>query len=126
MILEIDRDKLYRFLRYGTLAFFLPWFGRWWPRKYLETLEYRLDEGTLYVSQGVFFRRRSAIPVDRITDVILYQGPFMRWLFDIWGLRIQTAGEGHWLPGATLMALTRPEEARNAILAAARGDQRGL
>jgi len=125
MTFEIDRDKLYRFLRYWTLAFLIPKFGRWWPRKFLETLEYRLDAGTLHVCQGVFFRRRKAIPVERITDVVLYQGPIMRRFFGIWWLRIQTAGTGYAWPEATLMALTHPEEARDAILAAPKSGQSG-
>jgi hypothetical protein len=41
MTFEIDRDKLYRFLRYRWLAFLIPRFGRWWPAEYLKTLEYR-------------------------------------------------------------------------------------
>jgi membrane protein YdbS with pleckstrin-like domain len=67
----------------------------------------------------VFFRRRKAIPTERITDVVLYQGPIMRQYFDIWSLHIQTAGTGSAIPEATLMGLVHPEEARDAILAAA-------
>ena len=125
MTFEIDREKLYRFLRYGMLAFVIPRFGRWWPREYLNTLGYRLDAGTLHVSYGVFFRRRKAIPTKRITDVVLYQGPIMRQFFDIWSLRIQTAGTGSAIPEATLMGLVHPEETRDAILAAAKSGQSG-
>jgi uncharacterized membrane protein YdbT with pleckstrin-like domain len=121
MTFEIDREKLHRFLRYGTPAFLIPKFGRWWAQEYLNTLEYRLDAGTLHVSYGVFFRRRKAIPTERITDVVVYQGPVMRQFFEIWLLRIQTAGTGSAMPEATLMGLVHLEEARDAILAARNG-----
>ncbi len=121
MILEVDKQKLLHYLRYRTLAFLIPRFGRWWPRTYLETMEYRLEQGTLYVSQGVFFRSRKAIPVERITDVALYQGPVLRKYFDLWHLCIQTAGSNSAWPEAVLKGLADPQGARDAILTAAKG-----
>jgi membrane protein YdbS with pleckstrin-like domain len=120
MILKVDEVKLFRLLRYGYLAFLIPRFGRWWPERFVESVEYRLDPHTLFVNQGVFFRAHKAIPVARITDVVLYQGPLLRRAFDTWLLRIQTAGTSHAFGEATLMCLTDPEGARAAILAAAR------
>ena len=44
--LEVDRGKLYRYLRYGTLALLIPSFGLSWPERYLATLKYTLTDDT--------------------------------------------------------------------------------
>lgn len=54
-------------------------FGPWLSRKQAEVLEYRLYESNLFVHQGVFFIKRKTIPLDRITDIVLVQGPLLRY-----------------------------------------------
>jgi putative membrane protein len=70
------------------------WLGRWLPQRQAAAMRYWLDGPTLRVDGGVYFLHRKAIPLDRITDLVLVQGPLMR-MFGIWGLRVQTAGTGH-------------------------------
>jgi membrane protein YdbS with pleckstrin-like domain len=92
-------------------------FGLWLSRRQSESLHYWLEGSTLRVDQGVFFLKRKAIPLDRITDAVLAQGPLMK-LCRIWELRIQTAGTGQSVPEATLYGITDPEAVRDMLLAA--------
>ena len=93
-------------------------FGVWLPQKQSQALQYWLDGATLRVDQGVFFLKRRAIPLDRVTDVMLVQGPLMRWC-DIWALHIQTAGmSGQAGAEAILYGVDPPEEIRDELLKA--------
>ena len=91
--------------------------GPWLTKKQSQALAYWLDSGTLRVDQGVFFLKRKAIPLDRVTDVVLAQGPLMR-LCGIWELRVQTAGTGQATPEASLYGVAEPEKVRDELLAA--------
>src|SRR5690606_2288246 len=89
--------------------------GPWLTRMQAHELKYWLDGTTLRVDQGVFFLKRKAIPLDRVTDFILVQGPLMRW-HRIWGIQVQTAGAGHAVPEAILYGVTNPEQVRDQLL----------
>jgi len=91
--------------------------GPWLSKKQSQALAYRLDGETLRVDQGVFFLKRKAVPLDRVTDIVLAQGPVMRQC-GIWALRVQTAGTGKASPEASLYGVTEPEEVRDLLLAA--------
>ena len=91
--------------------------GPWLSKKQAEALRYWLDGSTLRVDQGVFFFKRKAIPLDRVTDVVLTQGPLMRWC-GIWELQVQTAGTGQAVPEAALYGLMDPEHMRDQLLSA--------
>jgi membrane protein YdbS with pleckstrin-like domain len=95
----------------------VAWLGRWLPRRQVEALRYRLDGSTLRIDSGVYFLRRKAIPLDRITALVLVQGPLMRWM-GIWGLKVQTGGAGLGAAGAILLGLKEPEKVRDVILQA--------
>ncbi len=89
--------------------------GPWLSKKQAQALTYWLDGKTLRADSGVFFLKRKAIPLDRITDVVLAQGPLMKWC-GLWELRIQTAGTGQAMPEAALYGLTQPEQIRDLLL----------
>ena len=92
--------------------------GVWLPQKQAQALQYWLDGTTLRVDQGVYFLKRKSIPLDRVTDVMLVQGPLMRWC-DIWAVYIQTAGmSGQASAEAVLYGIERPEEIRDELLKA--------
>ena len=97
----------------GLALVWILWLGRWLPQRRAEALRYWLDGSTLHVDGGLFTIHRKAIPLDRITDLVLIQTPFMRH-FAIWSLHVQTAGTGH----ATLLGLSAPEKVRDALLQA--------
>lgn len=69
------------------------------------------------VDQGVFFLKRKAIPLDRVTDIVMAQGPLMR-MCGIWGLQVQTAGTGQQTAEAILYGVLDPETVRDQLLAA--------
>lgn len=92
-------------------------FGPWLSRRQAEVLQYRLYATHLFVHQGVFFVKRKSIPLDRITDIVLSQGPLLRF-FGLWRLDIQTAGSGQQHAEAYLHGLVNPEDAKEKILTA--------
>ena len=97
----------------GCFAFVL-----WLCPQQANNLRYRLEESTLRVDGGVFFLFRKSIPLERITDVALVQGPLLR-CFDIWAMRIQTAGSPQ--AEATLWGVREPEKVRELILSRRKG-----
>ncbi len=104
---------------FGALAALVyAWtFGPWLSRKQAAVLDYQLRESHLFVHQGVFFVKRKSIPLDRITDIVLAQGPLLRF-FGIWRLDIQTAGSGQQQAEACLYGLVDPEQIKEKILQA--------
>lgn len=97
-----------------ALIYALTW-GQSLPRRQADALHYWLDGTTLRADSGVYFLKRKAIPLDRITDLVLVQGPLLRWC-GLWALSVQTAGTGQGMPEAVLYGLDRPEEIREELL----------
>jgi membrane protein YdbS with pleckstrin-like domain len=92
-------------------------------RNWAQSLEYRLNQNSLSVSSCfalwglVLSRHEKHIPLAKITDVRLVQGPVLNTM-DLWALQIQTASSGYQWPEAVLYALENPHEARDQILQA--------
>ena len=59
---------------------------------YVRRLSARLTSHAVEVKKGVFFRSEVTIPLNRITDIRLYDGPLMR-AHKLRGLRVETAGQ---------------------------------
>lgn len=138
---QIDRQRVARYLFWSHLLtiaavglclfgigvvaapIFALTLGRWLPKKQAEVLRYRLFGSTIRIDQGVFFLKRKAIPLDRVTDVALVQGPLMR-RCGVWALQIQTAGTGFHQGGlwgaaeGVMHGLRDPEAVRDELLAA--------
>lgn len=74
------------------IAWILGW-GRWYARRYVELYSARLEEKRIRIRQGVIVQRNKAIPLDRVTDVLISQG-FLERRFGLCQIRIQTAGTG--------------------------------
>jgi len=99
------------------LPFYLP-FAAWLHKKQLERLRLVLTERSLKVERGVLNRVEKTIPLDKITDLALFQGPVMRY-FELDGLRVETAGQSS-VAGAALVNLIGVIDARpfrEAVLA---------
>ena len=60
--------------------------------KYLDRLSCTLTERTLEVKKGVLVRTESTVPLDKVTDLQMVQGPIMRML-GLQGFRVETAGQ---------------------------------
>jgi len=82
----------------------LLWFpiGLVFTKRYLDRMECLLTEKTLKVRKGILVRVEKTIPLDKITDMGMVQGPIMRH-FDLHKLTVETAGQSG--PGA-LVSLT--------------------
>lgn len=103
----------------GLPAAVLYWFfGEDLSRRQSSALSYRLEGGLLRADSGVYFLKRKAIPLERVTDITLAQGPVQR-RYGIWSLHVQTAGAGaHNVAEAVLFGLEEPERVRDELLRA--------
>jgi membrane protein YdbS with pleckstrin-like domain len=91
--------------------------GSWLPARQALAMRFALEGTTLRVDGGVVFLSRKAIPLDRVTDIVLVQGPLMRH-FGLWSLRVQTAGAGSQMPEGVLLGIEEPERVRDLLLEA--------
>ena len=80
-------------------------------------LRYRIDAKALRIDKGIFFKSRKSLPLDKITDLELVQGPLLRAL-NMWTIKVQTASTASQFPAATMIGAINPEQVRNEILAA--------
>ena len=85
-------------------------------RRSFEALKCELHERTLVVKRGIFFRVEKTIPLDKIQDLTVKEGPLLRWL-GLRSLKIETAGQG--TPGASeadLVGIVNPTDFRDEVL----------
>jgi hypothetical protein len=103
----------------GTfLLFILLWF---WVGLYYESMWYELRDDEINWRRGVWFRKTGIVPYNRITNLDVRQGPFMRYL-GISTLAIQTAGySGQAVPEIRIEAIEHAEELREVIRSMVRG-----
>ena len=74
---------------------FIPFvllFSLWYFPEYMRRISARLTTNAVEIRKGVFFRKEATIPLNRITDVRLHDGPVMRH-YGLRGLRVETAGQ---------------------------------
>ena len=72
----------------------LLWFpiGKVFTKRYLERMSCVLTDKALKVTKGIFVRVEKTIPLEKITDMGMVQGPIMRHL-DLHKLTVETAGQ---------------------------------
>ncbi len=99
------------FLTYFLFAFL------WLNNLQANKLEYSLSNEILTAKRGVLFKQISSIPVKNITDIVMVQGPIQSF-FNIWSVKIKTAGMGQRDSEVLLLGLKNPEIAKNEIIAA--------
>ena len=75
-----------------------------------------LLERKLVVKCGIFFKEEKSIPLEKITDVGLSQGPLMR-MFGLYRLSFETAGQSGNGALVSLLGVVNASEFREAILA---------
>ena len=97
----------------GTLLLLvLFWY---WVGLYYESMWYELREDEINWKRGVWFRTTGIVPYNRITNLDVRQGPFMRYL-RISNLAIQTAGySGQAVPEIRIEAIEHAEELRELL-----------
>ena len=74
-----------------VIPFWILGLGIWWSSRYFRRLECILRERTLYFRRGVLIRSESTIPLDRITDLTIKEGPLLR-LLGLSRIRVETPG----------------------------------
>jgi uncharacterized protein len=100
------------------LLFALLWY---WVGLYYESMWYELREDEINWKRGVWFRTTGIVPYNRITNLDVRQGPFMRFL-GISNLAIQTAGySGQAVAEIRIEAIEHAEELRELIRSMVRG-----
>lgn len=72
----------------------LIWFplGLLFTKRYLSSMECVLTDKALKVKKGILVRTEKTIPLEKITDMGMVQGPIMR-AFELHTLTVETAGQ---------------------------------
>lgn len=99
------------------IAFLPIWFfaGKWITRRYLASHVCTLTSRSLQVRKGIWTKVEKTVPLDRITDVGIVQGPIMRY-YGIEALSVETAGQSTPSSLIRLAGIKEGREFRDAIL----------
>ncbi len=99
------------------IPFLLLWLplGLFLTRRYLSRMECILTEKDLKVNKGMFVRVEKTIPLDKITDLGMVQGPIMRH-FDIHQITVETAGQSSQGPLVALTGIVNVKQFRELVL----------
>ena len=98
----------------------IPLLPVWWfvakpfADRFLNSLSCVLTERSLQMKRGVFIRMEKTVPMDKITDVGLVQGPIMR-LLGLEAISVETAGQSM-ASSITMIGIDRTREFRDAVL----------
>lgn len=84
-------------------------------QKVLDAMSADLYERKLVVKKGIFVKTEKSIPLEKITDVGMVQGPLMR-MFGICKLDFETAGQSGAGALVSLLGINDAEEFRESIL----------
>jgi membrane protein YdbS with pleckstrin-like domain len=91
--------------------------GRPIHQRQYDAMECELTERTLNYRKGFLFRVQKNVPLDKITDLALNEGPILRY-FGLCSLTVETAGGGGAAATgqASLVGVMDPIEFRNAVM----------
>lgn len=83
--------------------------------RYLQHMSCVLTDRSLKVSKGLLVRQEKTVPLDKITDLALIEGPIMRYM-DLQAVKVETAGASS--PGSfiTLVGIVEAREFRDTVL----------
>jgi membrane protein YdbS with pleckstrin-like domain len=93
----------------------------YWIPRFHYSIAYVLEDDKMVVTKGVWWRNRSFVPYNRITNINIYQGPVSRH-FGLAKLAIQTAGfsgsssSGGKIAEAVIVGITNFEEIKDVIM----------
>jgi putative membrane protein len=85
--------------------------------RYLANLGCTLTARTLDIKKGIWNKSESTIPLDKITDLQLIQGPVMRY-FGLHGFKVETAGQSSPTGGSlvNMIGIVETKAFRKAVL----------
>lgn len=90
--------------------------GHMLTERYLRRMTCTLTERSLKVTRGVLVRNEMTVPLDKITDVGLVEGPIMRWM-DLQAVKIETAGQSTAGAAVQLVGIVDARGFRDQVLA---------
>ena len=90
------------------------WLIIWVPR-YYESITYAIDDKWLYAEGGVFWKRRSRLPISRVQMVDVNQGPWQR-VYGLGSLRVFTAATGQSTAELSDQNIENAEQVRDYVL----------
>ena len=92
--------------------------GGFFIQKYLDNLSCVLTERTLELKKGILNKTESTVPLEKITDLQMFQGPIMRH-FGLHGFKVETAGQSNAGVGSLLsiIGIVDAPAFRQAVLA---------
>lgn len=99
----------------------IPLLLLWFPigiaitRRYLDRMECVLTDKALKVKKGILVRVEKTIPLEKITDMGMVQGPIMR-CFDLHTLTVETAGQSGQGALVSLTGIVDAKSFREAVL----------
>ena len=77
-----------------VIPFWLAGIGAYFCKRYYESLECYITETSLIMKHGYIFRTEKTIPLDKIQDLTLKEGPLLR-AFNTCILKVETAGQSN-------------------------------
>ncbi len=101
-------------------------FVLYWISKFYSSINYVLEDDKITVSKGVWWKTKSFVHYNRITNVNIYQGPISRH-FGLGKLSIQTAGfsgtssRGGKVAEAVILGVKNFEEVKDVVMKFVKG-----
>jgi hypothetical protein len=98
----------------------------YWIPKYHSSIKYVFEDDKIVVTKGVWWKTKSVVPYNRITNINIYQGPISRH-FGLAKLAIQTAGfsgvsrQGYKTAEAEIVGIKKFEETKDFVMNFVRG-----
>lgn len=98
--------------------FWLLGVGYWWCNRYFRTLKCVITAKNLELRKGGLIRIEKTIPLDRIQDITLKEGPLLRAL-KLASVRVETAGQSgtEGVGDASVVGIMEPLDFRSHLLA---------
>ncbi|GGP86595.1 PH domain-containing protein [Shewanella ulleungensis] len=99
----------------------IPLLLLWFPlgllaiKRYIANMSAELTEQKLIVRKGLLTRTENTVPLDKITDMALIQGPIMR-MFGLHKLTVETAGQSGIGSLINLVGIVDVQEFREKVL----------
>ncbi len=102
---EFKREAIDYFVTSITIALLCTVFGivliplvrpiaRWYWTRYYHHLRVYLTTRDLKVHRGLLNKEEKSIPLEKVTDLAVFQGPIMRH-YGVRGIRVETAGQSN-------------------------------
>lgn len=89
--------------------------GHFFTERYLQHMSCVLTDRSLKVSKGLFVRQEKTVPLDKITDLALIEGPIMRYL-NLQAVKVETAGQSSAGSLITLVGIVEARAFRDTVL----------